>query len=378
MRRVLMLINETGLGGGQTHVLDLARGLTRAGSWCAEIGAAGGGPLEEAARAAGLAFHALPFDRAGAYGLLAALRARIRAGGYELVHTHGGIAGFWGRLAALGTGVRLVHTLHGIHYLHYDSARQRLAYRVIDRVFAAMTDRVICVCRSDMANAIAAGVLPAASARAVLNGIDVEQVEQTFARVSVGRDALRASLGIQPEHLAVVCVARYHRQKGLPVLIDAFAQAVAEQANLRLVLAGGGAEQPALEELARRLGVANRVTFWTSAGSAVAGGAYAAADLFCLPSLWEGLPLVVLEAWACGLPVIATAVDGTREIVRPGLDGLLVPVNDAKALSQAILDLARDPERAGTMGREGRSRVRDEFNLSRMVKETEQVYGELF
>ena len=377
MPRVLELINESGLGGGQTHVLDLSRGLAARGRWQPEVGAAGGGPLEEAARDAAIPFHALPFDDGGAYGLMVALRERIRTGAYDLVHTHGGIAGFWGRLAAVGTGVRLVHTLHGIHYLHYDSRPRRLAYRVLDRALAGLTDRIICVCQSDLEHALDAGIVPPRRARAVLNGIDVEQVERTFTRVSTSRPALREHLHIGADEIAVVTVARYHRQKGLPVLLAAFQGALAQVPSLRLVLAGSGPEQQALETLARELGVADRVSFWTDAGPAVKGGAYAVADIFCLPSLWEGLPLVVLEAWACGLPLIATAVDGTREIVRPGLDGLLVPVSDPDAMAQAIVDLARDPARAKALADEGHRRVREDFNLARMVTETETVYDEV-
>lgn len=376
MPRVLELINESGLGGGQTHVIDLSRGLAARGRWQPEIGAAGGGPLEGAARDAGLAFHALPFEDGGAFGLIAALRERIRAGRYDLVHTHGGIAGFWGRLAAMGTGTRLVHTLHGIHYLHYDSRSRQFAYRMLDRALAGLTDRIICVCRSDLEHALDAGIVPPRRARVVLNGIDVEQVELTFARVAGARTSLRESLGIGPDEIALVTVARYHRQKGLPVLLAAFRTALDAMPNLRLVLAGSGPEQPALETLARELGVAPRVSFWTDAGPAVKGGAYAVADIFVLPSLWEGLPLVVLEAWACRLPLIATAVDGTREIVRPGLDGLLVPVSDADAMAHAIVDLARDPARARAMGDEGNRRVKSDFTLGRMVTETEAVYDE--
>lgn len=377
MPRVLELINESGLGGGQTHVLDLSRGLAQRGRWIPEIGAAGSGPLEEAARDAGLPFHPLPFDESGAFGLLQVLRERIRTGNYDLVHTHGGIAGFWGRLAAVGTGVRLVHTLHGIHYLHYDSRPRQLAYRFIDRALAGLTDRIICVCQSDLEHALDAGIVPPRRARAVLNGIDVEQVERTFARVATTRPSLRAALNIGPDELALVTVARYHKQKGLPTLLDAFAQALPQLPNLRLILAGSGPEHAALEAHARALGIAPRVNFWTDAGPAVKGGAYAVADMFCLPSLWEGLPLVVLEAWACNLPLIATAVDGTREIVRPGLDGLLVPPGDPAAMAQAIVDLARDPARAKALADEGHRRVRADFTLARMVTETESVYDEI-
>lgn len=377
MPRVLELINESGLGGGQTHVLDLSRGLSSCGRWLPEMGAAGGGPLESAARDAGIPFHALPFDGAGAFGLIAALRARIRHGRYDVVHTHGGIAGFWGRLAALGTGTKLVHTLHGIHYLHYDSRGRRLAYRMLDRVLAGFTDRIICVCRSDLEHAVVANIVPPRKSCAVLNGIDVDQVERTFARVSTSRARLREQLGIQPDETVVVTVARYHRQKGLPVLLDAMRLALAEHSSLKLVLAGSGPEQASLALKARDLGIWTRVIFWTDAGPAVKGGAYAIADMFCLPSLWEGLPLVVLEAWACGLPLIATAVDGTREIVRPGLDGLLVPVNDPEELAQAILVLVRDPARAAALGREGQLRVRADFTLDRMVREIEAVYDDV-
>jgi len=103
---------------------------------------------------------------------------------------------------------------------------------------------------------------------------------------------------------------------------------------------------------------------------------YAALDLFVLTSLWEGMPYVILEAMACGLPVCATAVPGTREIVEPGVTGVLVPPEDDRALARAVLALLRDPDRRRRMGACARQRVSEHYTTEAFLAHLERAYLE--
>jgi glycosyltransferase involved in cell wall biosynthesis len=169
----------------------------------------------------------------------------------------------------------------------------------------------------------------------------------------------------------VLTVARLDQQKGLNYLLEAAAQVPEAQ----FVLAGEGPERAALEAQAARLGLQDRVRFLgyrPDIPELLAG-----CDLFVLPSLYEGLPLSVLEAMAVGKPVIATAIGGTDEAVVPEQTGLLVPAADPAALARAIRQLLADPPLARRLALAGQARVAAQFSVDQMVQQVTQVYREL-
>jgi glycosyltransferase involved in cell wall biosynthesis len=170
-------------------------------------------------------------------------------------------------------------------------------------------------------------------------------------------------------------VARLHRQKGLGDLLAAVAWVRERVPDVRLLLIGEGELRDELEAQARALGLSGAVIFAgirTDVAEIVA-----ALDIFVLPSLWEGTSNAVLEAMAAGLPIVATAVGGTPEVVVDGVTGLLVPPRDPSALAGALVTLLQDADLRHRMGRAGRERVKQYFSLERMVRRTEALYEEL-
>ncbi|HUP41708.1 MAG TPA: glycosyltransferase family 4 protein [Thermoanaerobaculia bacterium] len=165
----------------------------------------------------------------------------------------------------------------------------------------------------------------------------------------------------------VLYAGRLRTRTAVAVLLAAFARLRAEHPAAVLVVAGDGEQRPALEAQARRLGIAAAVRFLGAQPRDAMPALYAAADLFCLPSLYEGFPLAILEAMAAGLPVVATAVAGVPEAVEHGVTGLLVPPEDAAALARALDELAADPERARRLGEAGRRRVETEYAIPRIA-----------
>jgi glycosyltransferase involved in cell wall biosynthesis/O-antigen/teichoic acid export membrane protein len=199
--------------------------------------------------------------------------------------------------------------------------------------------------------------LPAGYVRTIHNGISVTEPPTTAARASNG--------------LVVGAVARLAPEKGFDVLL----QSLADLTGVTAVLVGDGPEREGLEEEARALGVADRVVF---AGWQREPERYLRSfDLFVLSSRVEGFPLSVLEAMGAGLPVVATTVGSVDELVVDGTTGVLIPPDDAAALTAAIRQLAADPERSRRMGEAGRRRVLDVFSAEVMAREFESLYDEL-
>jgi glycosyltransferase involved in cell wall biosynthesis len=177
----------------------------------------------------------------------------------------------------------------------------------------------------------------------------------------------------------VLAVGHLSEVKGYPVFLEAAARLAPRLGDVAFVALGGETTTPGyravLEARAAALGVAARVHFlgWRSDVARVMG----AADVVVLPSLAEGLPLAVLEAMACGRPVVASAVGGVPEAVVDGRTGLLVPPGDAGALAEAIQRVLEDPAAGRRMGAEGRRRLEAHFSLDRVLGEVHALYDDV-
>lgn len=183
--------------------------------------------------------------------------------------------------------------------------------------------------------------------------------------------ALRARVLLGQRAPLVLTVARLDAQKGVAYLLDA----AAEVPDAIFVIAGEGPERATLEARASALGIAHRVRFLGHRRDVPP--LLAIADLFVLPSLWEGLPLSVLEAMAAGVPVVATRIGGTDELVRDGETGTLAPPENGPALAEAIRAALYDRERALRMAAAARALVEREHSSAAMVSATSALYEEL-
>jgi glycosyltransferase involved in cell wall biosynthesis len=242
----------------------------------------------------------------------------------------------------------------------------------INRWTAGLGDRAIAVC--ELARQVEieqTGVSPD-KVVTIHNGIDVGKFSypgpQSPAQV-------RDSFGIPKGVPLVGTVGRFRPQKGLADLLAAMVQVRHLIPSARLLLVGGGELLDDLETKALSSGLGTAVTF--AGMRSDVPKILAALDVFVSSSLWEGMPNAILEAMAAGLPVVATAVGGTPEVVEDGVTGLLVPPGDPKALAEAIACLLQDIDLRQQMGQAGRGRVTQHFSIERMVERTQTLYEQL-
>jgi glycosyltransferase involved in cell wall biosynthesis len=189
----------------------------------------------------------------------------------------------------------------------------------------------------------------------VCNAVDVERYP-----ASVDRDEIRASLGFGSDDHVMTMVGTFKRQKGHHELIDAAASVLPAFQDLHLLLVGDGQLGHEIRGLVASVGLSDRIHFLGSRRDVPE--LLAASDSFVLPSLWEGLPVALVEAMASGLPVVATAVSGTSQVMVDGATGWLVPPRDPEALAAAMTTLLSNPETAATMAAAGRARVLSSFS----------------
>ncbi|MBK7048535.1 MAG: glycosyltransferase family 4 protein [bacterium] len=187
------------------------------------------------------------------------------------------------------------------------------------------------------------------------------------------RRAARRRWGVADDAVLIVGVGRLTRQKNFEALIEALGCVSPTSRPWHCIIAGEGDKRLELEELIRRLGLGNQVTL---AGlSDHVDELLGAADIFCLTSLFEGLPLVLLEAMAHALPVVAFAIDGVAEVVSDGLNAVTVNVGDNAAFSKALSALIDDDERRVLLGAAGRRLIAERFNFATKVEELLAIYG---
>jgi len=362
--RVLELLVSTDLGGGPAQVREVVARLPRAEFAVTVAGPAGGargGVFAES----GVRVVRIGTDRIGRRTFLDVLRL-IRLEGIDIVHSHGKGAGLYGRLAARRAGIPAVHTFHGIH-ARYPVGGGR-AYLMLERGLARITEAIVHVSESQAIEAATLGLTPPGRTYVIINGIDARCV----AAAAMTRAAAREELRLDPEALVLGTVARFDPVKGLDSLLRAFALVAAQDPAARLVIVGDGPEAPRLRALAAALGIEARVRM---AGLiADASRVLPALDLYVSASRKEGLPLAVLEAMACELPVAATRVPGHVDVVEEGVTGLLAAPDDDRDLARAMRDLMTEPARRSVMGQAGRRRVEDRFAASRMAAETASLY----
>jgi len=351
--RIYQFITPSQIGGAEVHVMALCRKLTERGHEVTVI-CPRGRLLTEELRRRGMNLWTPRTTGKVDFLSLARLVVRLRRDRVEIIHTHLSTASLIGSLAARMAGVPAVATVHGLN--------TRTCFRYARRLIA--------VSHAVRRHLVAQGIHESRIG-VIYNGVD-------FGRYQGAPDTttLRARLGLAAGEMLIGAVGRLGPEKGHAHLIEAVAILVArESLPVRLMIAGDGRSRQALEQLARRCGVADRVIF---AGFQSDVMPYEAAlDIFCLPSLKEGLSLSALEAMALGKPVVASRVGGTPEVVADGETGLLVEPANPEALAQALAALLRDPQRAQAMGEAGRERVARRFDLERMVDETEALYNTL-
>ncbi len=277
---------------------------------------------------------------------------------FDVVHTHCAKAGAVGRVAARRAGVpRIVHTFHGFPFHQFQSAARRQAYVSIERRLGRITDVALCVGSGVTAEAIRRELIAPQRVRTigvVVDGPDRVRASMS-ARLPQARRRARLALGLPADAAVVGAVGRLTFQKAPEDFITAIQQL--GRPDVIGVWVGGGELAERIARRARRLS-GPRVILAGERTDVL--GLLPAFDVFTLPSLYEGLPTVVVEAMICGVPVIATAVNAVPDLVVPGETGLLVPPGRPGQLAAAIRYLLDSPELAAGMAAAARDRLGDQ------------------
>lgn len=357
--RIAHLSSMRGCYGGEVHLQALAAGLRDRGHEVWGV-VRPGSALAARLPAVGVPVVTLPlvdwFEPTGTWRL----HRWLRRTGIEILHTHVPRDWYTAAVAAAGTGTVNLGTRHRL---------EPVGRPALKRPFVGGFAALLAVSEAVRAGLVAARLLPPERVLTVPNGVALPDA-------AVDRAALRARLGLDPAAPALACVGRLGPEKGVADLLAAAARLRPRLPDLQVLVIGDGGGDPRhpaeLRAMAGAAGLAGAVRFLGYRDDAA--DLAAACDIQVVPSHAEPFGLVVLEALARGVPVVATRAGGVPEVVADGVHGVLVPPGDPEALAAALGGLLADPERRARLARAGRARVAAEFSLERMVSRTEEIY----
>jgi glycosyltransferase involved in cell wall biosynthesis len=371
--RILQFITTT-IGGAGEHVLMLATGLDP-DQYDVTVCFSPGCPLDKDFYEAGLKVVPIEMRRTGgltrsivAYRQLRRLLAESQ---FDIVHTHTSVAGVIGRVAAKRAGVStVIHMIHAYAGHEQVPPLKRRLYLTIERWLDRYTDHYVAGSDYIRAYGIDNGIMRPDKITRIYYALRQDHI-------SIAGDPVnyRARLGIPNSGPVAGAIARFELQKGLVYFIRAMPMVLQQVPDAHFIISGDGPLRETLYTEAEQQGVSSRVHFtgWESE----VGRVLSVLNIMVTPSLWEAFGIVNLEAMACGVPIVASRINGIPEVVRDRETGLLVPPADPAKLAQAIIDLMRDQERAHKMGKCGREWVARQFSVSTMVESHDQLYQSL-
>ncbi len=295
---------------------------------------------------------------------LAEIAAYLRREKVDLVHTHCSIPGFIGRLAAWIAGVPLVvHTVHGFHFHEQTATLKRLIYALLERFAGLFTDALLSQNRSDLDEARRYRIVPPERLHFIGNGIDLDRFKPCM------------KLSSPDGPLTITCVARMEAVKNHKMLFEAVRLLKEGGEQFRVWLIGDGDLRPKYQDLCERMEIGHLVHFLGYRDDIPE--LLAQTDIAVLTSIKEGIPRAVLEAMAMGTPVVATRVNGTREVVRDGETGFIVELDDTEALATRLSKLISDPALREKMGLRAREIVVQEFDERMTIESLWRIYLDL-
>lgn len=363
--KVIHLISGGDTGGAKTHVHSLLHGLE--GHVELTLVCFMEGPFAQEARELGIPTVVLPGHNL--LRILSTLKKMIREGGYDLIHCHGARGNLMGALLRRSTGLSVVTTVHSDYKLDYMGRfLSRLTYGTINRIALRTLDYRIGVSDAMTDQLISRGFDPD-RLFTIYNGLDFSPRPVNLERAEFFR-----SVGLNADENSVVVgiAARLNPVKDIPTLIRAFAKAHAQRPELRLLIAGDGAQMEELKRLAGQLGVADTVCFagWLTDVDSF----YHAIDVNTLTSLSETFPYSLTEGARAGLPTIASRVGGVPYLIDHGVNGLLFEAGDVDALAAHMAALAADPGLRARLGRRLYQKAKEEYSIGATIQRQVEIY----
>lgn len=366
--KILHTIRQGQIGGGETHVLDLVQQLNPRLYESTVLCFTDGEMIERLRQlniSSKVIYTETPFD----IRVFAKVIRFMRSGDFDIIHAHGTRACSNSMLAAIYLNIPVIYTVHGWSFHNNQSRLLRGIRQWIERRLVRNVSKTILVSKSNQKDGI--DKLKLTNSEVIYNGVSLKR----FHPLQKGSSLPKKSLNLPENKLIVGFIARLTIQKDPFTFIKAAKKVIEQGVNAHFLIVGDGELMTQCKELANLTGMQTHISFvgFRSDIPEILN----LLDIYCLPSLWEGLPIGVLEAMASKTAVVATPVDGTVELIENNKTGMLSPVGKPDEMAKAIIQLATDEEYRERMVDNAYLLIQSEFTITKMSNEVERVYSKL-
>ena len=366
-KNILLTIRQGKIGGGETHILQIAEHHNRS-KYTISVLSFTEGEMVDRLKQIGIPCYVIKTTRPFDFRIWKQVQKLMKELKIDIIHAHGTRAmtnSFW---AAKSLAKPVIYTVHGWSFHKTDTP---FIYRLkikIESYLTKCSNTTICVSKSNQLQAEKEFFLK--NVIVIQNGIDIEKYTPY-----VPHKNLRKALGISKNKTIVIYVSRLTKQKDPLNMIQSMKYVLNTTKKIMLLIVGDGELRDACEQLVDKLNINDQVQFlgFRNDISALLN----TSDIYCLPSLWEGLPIGLLEAMSMKKPCITTAVDGTKEIIKHNYNGLTVMSGNPKQLSEQILFLHKNVSFRNQLAENARETIEKQYSIETMIEKLDQVYAKL-
>jgi glycosyltransferase involved in cell wall biosynthesis len=372
---IIYIIDNIEFGGGERVFSQIIRGLSKE-RFSVFVASNPGGIFEKKLMEVGIKIDPLYMTHRYNIGTISQLKKIIKTKDVQIVHSQGGRADFFARMAARIANVPIIISSMAMLVEGYDvSILRKSLYVLMDRQTERWVDRFIILSEASRRTLIERHKIPPEKIVKIHNGIEIEEYHPDIKEVRNKKLELRRELGLKSDVPVIGAIGRLVWQKGFEYLIRAIPQVIEAFPEAKFLIVGEGPLRRRLEELSERLKIEDNIIF-TGFRSDIKD-ILATIELLAIPSLLEGLPIVLLEGMAMAKPIVATRIDGMTEVLENSETGLLVPAKNPHKLAEAIIEILKNKTKADLLGQNARKIVEEKFSVKKMVEQTELVYEKL-
>jgi glycosyltransferase involved in cell wall biosynthesis len=372
---ILYVIDNIEFGGGERVFSQIIRGLDKE-RFGVFVASNPGGIFEKKLTEVGIKIDPVQMTNRYNLGIISRLKKIIKTKDIRIVHSQGGRADFFARTAARISRVPIIISSIAMLVEGYDvSILRKSLYVLMDRQTEKWVDRFIILSEASRRTLIERHKIQPEKILKIHNGIEIEEYRADNKEVRNKKSELRKELGLKSDVPVIGVIGRLVWQKGFEYLIQAIPQVIKDFPEAKFLIVGEGPLRGRLEELCERLKIEDNIIF-TGFRSDIKD-ILATIELLAMPSLLEGLPMVLLEGMAMAKPIVATRIDGITEVLENSKTGLLVPAKKPHDLAEAIIEILKNKTKANLLGKNARKIVEEKFSVKRMVEQTELVYEKL-